>query len=140
MTLKDPLVIAIIRGLYTAVGMAALTGLTAFATTNDTRGALITGALAFLGALGFRGGVEGAIDQGKGPRQEESPAVVFDAGFQAGLREGAGPPRLVPNAPNFIPPVDFDQPYHRDPRDGTPHPGNSPTQCQWCLAVKPVTP
>lgn len=103
MTLKDPLVIAIIRGLYTAVGMAALTGLTAFATTNDTRGALITGALAFLGALGFRGGVEGAStrERGRGrkSRLRWCSTLDFRLAFARGQARHASSPTLRTSSP-----------------------------------------
>ena len=142
MTLRDPIVIATIRGLYTAVGMAALMWLTVYSTTNDERASWIAAGLAFLGALGFRGGVEGAIDQRKGPREEEVPEP---------------PPRIVraPGAPGRdfhdmfsrttpslgpIPPIDFDKPYHYDPTHMTRHPGPSREGCPWCLAEsKPAT-
>jgi hypothetical protein len=120
MTLRDPIVIAIIRGLYTAVGMGSLMWLTVYSATNDTRAAWIAGALAFLGALGFRGGVEGAIDQRKGPRPDE-PWEPTPAQRHARL------------APGPVPVIDFDDPYHIG-KDDQRHPGQDPTKCQWCIA------
>ena len=63
MTLRDPLVIATIRGLLTALGQGALTGLTTYQVSGNAGDSLVVGAIAFLIALGIRGGVEGVYDQ-----------------------------------------------------------------------------
>lgn len=152
MTLRDPIVIATIRGLLTALGQGALTGLTAYQVSDNAGDSLVVGAIAFLIALGIRGGVEGVYDQRKGPRED----AINDATNREYLRPKAivGEPRAVrpPGTPGRdfhdmfsrdpaanlapVPTVDFDQPYHRDTRDGTPHPGNTSAGCQWCLAKK----
>lgn len=61
--MRDPMTIAVIRGAYTAIGAGALAFLTSLSVGTDARGALIVGGISALGALGFRGGVEGFVDQ-----------------------------------------------------------------------------
>lgn len=131
MTLRDPIVIATIRGLLTALGQAAFTGLTTYQVTGNTGDSFVVAALAFLVALGIRGGVEGAWDQRKGPRDEEVP--------EPPLVRGANKPAVVvrrQSGPGPIPPIDFDQPYHYSSVDDkTRHPGvNWPDGCPWCIA------
>ncbi len=61
--MKDPIVVAAIRGLYTAVGMAGATFLGAlYVDVNLTKAGIMAG-IAFFASLGFRGGIEGTIDQ-----------------------------------------------------------------------------
>ena len=126
MSTKDPIFIAILRGLYTAVGMGGLMFLTVLSTTNDTRAALIAAGLAFLGALGFRGGVEGAIDQRKGPR----PEVNIPPEFGVEIAAATARHRMV------IPGVELghdDDDYHFGWQDGKEHRGPTPDVCNICV-------
>ena len=118
MNLQSPIVIATIRGLYTALGMAALSWLTVYSTTNgDTKAASITAAFAFLGALGFRGGLEGIYDQGR--KKEAEEALL------------AGDPTwLKPAVADAL--IDFDKYYHFSTLDDGRHPGKYSEQCDIC--------
>lgn len=133
MTLRDPIVIATIRGLLTAFGQAAFTGLTTYQVTNNAGDSFVVGAIAFLVALGFRGGVEGVWDQRKGPRPEEPsivrrPNIAYDA--------SPGPVSWPESSfPGPIPPIDLDEPYHFS--GDVRHPGQNSVGCQWCLANPP---
>jgi len=121
MNLQSPIVIATIRGLYTALGMAALSWLTVYSTTNgDTKAASITAAFAFLGALGFRGGLEGIYDQG---RKKESEAALL-AERNSDL---TWPKLTVADAL-----IDFDKDYHFSTLDDGRHPGKYSEQCDIC--------
>jgi hypothetical protein len=62
MNAGSPLVAAIMRGAYIAIGSGLLTGLMAAQQGLDDRGAIIVGGISALLALGFRGGIEGAYD------------------------------------------------------------------------------
>lgn len=67
---------ALIRGLYNALGTFFVTFLTAYATTDDVRASAITGAIAALGVLGFRGGVEGLHDSRRQKTGNVKPSDV----------------------------------------------------------------
>lgn len=56
---------ALLRGLYVAFVAGGLAFLTAWQQTDDAKGSAITGGIAFLGALGIRGGLEGTLDAGR---------------------------------------------------------------------------
>lgn len=135
MTLRDPIVIATIRGLLTALGQAAFTGLTTYQVTGSASDSFVVAALAFLVALGIRGGVEGVWDQRKGPREEPVPELSPRAVHPPGA-----PGRDFhdmfsrPPGPGPIPLVDFDKAYHYDPTHMTRHPGPSREGCPWCIA------
>lgn len=53
---------AIIRSLFQAFGMGAVTFLTTWSATDDWKVIAITTGLSFLGPLGFRGAAEGLLD------------------------------------------------------------------------------
>lgn len=126
-SLRDPIIIATIRGLLTAVGQALFTGLTVYQVTGDGGDAALVGALAFLTALGIRGGVEGVWDQRKGPRPvEQNIPPRFAEDIIAAQRY-----EVVPRAPVTPEPVDFDQPYHYGPQGGR-HIGEHSSKCHWC--------
>lgn len=56
---------ACLRALYSAIIASAVSSLTVYQTTNDTKASIITGSLAGLSILATRGGVEGAFDQNR---------------------------------------------------------------------------
>jgi len=56
---------ALLRGLYVAVVVGLIAGLTVLQQSANTRNAIITGLLSFLGALGVRGGIEGVSDSAR---------------------------------------------------------------------------
>lgn len=60
---SSPQATALIRGLYLAAGMFALGFLTVWATTDEYKAPIISGGIMALGALGFRTGLEGRLDQ-----------------------------------------------------------------------------
>ena len=60
-----PLQTAILRGAYQAIGAALVAFLPAYAVTDDLKGPIISGALAALWALGFRGAAEGLFDRAR---------------------------------------------------------------------------
>jgi len=66
---------ALLRGFYVAVVVGLIAGLTVLQQSNDARNAIITGALSFLGALGVRGGLEGAADSS---RQKSGDVISSD--------------------------------------------------------------
>ena len=126
MSLKDPIVIATLRGLLTALGQALFTALTTYQVTGNAGDSAIVGALAFLVALGIRGGVEGVWDQRNGPRPDDvpEPPARFEVPLRVTRDTGPGP----------IPPIDFDKPYHYASDGETRHPGNTKLDCPWCIA------
>lgn len=63
--MSDQLRVAIIRGAYDAIGTGAAAVLALMAQGAAMRTALITGGVLALASLGFRGGVEGAVDTSK---------------------------------------------------------------------------
>ena len=65
MNTNSTLTTALLRGLYVAVVAGAIAGLTVYQQTNNGHNAVITGLLSFLGALGVRGGLEGAVDSSR---------------------------------------------------------------------------
>lgn len=72
---------ALLRSLYLAVIAGCTAGLTAFNTTNNnTRAALITGALAALAVIGGRGGIEGTIDSARQGNGQVAPSDVQPLG------------------------------------------------------------
>lgn len=62
MTAGSPLAAAFLRGVYLAIGSFLFAFLPAWAVTDDLKAPLISGGLAALWALGFRGGFEGNFD------------------------------------------------------------------------------
>ena len=54
--------VAIVRGLYQAIGALGATTLATFAASSDWTTSLVAGGMAFFSALGFRGAWEGAVD------------------------------------------------------------------------------
>jgi len=62
MNLNSPMATAILRSVYLAAGSGALVFLTTYAAVDDLRGAILSGGIAALSALGFRGGLEGRYD------------------------------------------------------------------------------
>lgn len=66
---------AVLRGIYVAVVAGLIAGITTYQTTDDEKAAILTGALAFLGALGVRGGIEGIADTS---RQEKGKVLTSD--------------------------------------------------------------
>jgi hypothetical protein len=71
---------AMLRGLYVAIVAGAIAGLTVYQQTNNGHNALITGVLSFLGALGVRGGIEGAVDSSRQSAGAVSSSDVQPAG------------------------------------------------------------
>lgn len=67
---------AILRGLYTAILSGLAAGVTAYATTDDEKGAILTGVIAALAALGFRGGIEGTFDSARQDASDVRPSDV----------------------------------------------------------------
>jgi hypothetical protein len=67
---------AVLRGLYNAVGTGAAAFLTCYATTDDAKTAAIVAGITALGALGFRGGIEGAADAIRDARCDVRPGDV----------------------------------------------------------------
>jgi uncharacterized membrane protein YebE (DUF533 family) len=61
MNLQSPMATALLRGTYWALGSGALIFLTTYGTTDELKASLISGGIAALGALGFRG-AEGKYD------------------------------------------------------------------------------
>lgn len=53
---------AVLRSVYLALGSFAVAFLPAWAVTDELKGPIISGGLAALWALGFRGAVEGGFD------------------------------------------------------------------------------
>jgi len=70
---------ALLRGLYVAVVVGLIAGLTVYQQSNNGRNAIITGALSFLGALGVRGGLEGSVDS-----KRQSAGNVSNSDVQPG--------------------------------------------------------
>jgi hypothetical protein len=62
MTGGSPYATAFLRGLYMALGSGLVAFLPAWAVTDDLKAPIISGAMAALFALGFRGGFEGNFD------------------------------------------------------------------------------
>ena len=62
MTGGSPQATAALRGLYQAIGQAALVALTTWAVTDDVKVIVIAAGTAALLALGFRAGFEGGFD------------------------------------------------------------------------------
>jgi len=134
-----PLFIAILRGAYTAAGAGALMFLTVLSASSDMKVALIAGGIAALVALGFRGGVEGVIDQRRA--NKESPAawprmkvttgnVTRDIPSDGPLYIGADD-HSAEGIRRDIPAVDFDEPYHRT-EEGEAHIGHTSKLCPLC--------
>ncbi|MCG3176889.1 MAG: hypothetical protein MOGMAGMI_01853 [Candidatus Omnitrophica bacterium] len=63
MNTNNALTTAILRGFYAALIAGLLAGLTASQQGSTDREAVIIGAIAALGVLGARGGIEGVYDQ-----------------------------------------------------------------------------
>lgn len=76
MNANTPLGTAVLRGLYNALCTGAVAFLTCYATTDDVKASLIVGGIAALGALGFRGGVEGGLDALRDARGQVLPGDV----------------------------------------------------------------
>lgn len=66
---------AIVRGAYNAIGTGAVTFLVLWASVG-LKAACIAGGIAALGALGFRGGGEGAVDSRRAAANEVKPSDV----------------------------------------------------------------
>ena len=71
---------AVLRGVYNALGAGAAAFLTCYATTDDAKAALIVAGITALGALGFRGAVEGVSDARRNARGDVRPGDVGGAG------------------------------------------------------------
>lgn len=71
---------ALLRGLYVAVVVGLIAGLTVLQQSSDTRNAIITGLLSFLGALGVRAGIEGTVDAARQGNGQVSPSDVQPVG------------------------------------------------------------
>lgn len=67
---------ALVRGLYAAVGAGLLAFLTCYATTDDAKASAITAGITALGALGFRGGIEGTLDANRDAADKVLPGDV----------------------------------------------------------------
>jgi LytS/YehU family sensor histidine kinase len=67
---------AILRGVYVAVVVGLIAGLSAYKVDHQTTSDIITGLLAGLGALGIRGGVEGVVDANRQAKGAVSPSDV----------------------------------------------------------------
>jgi hypothetical protein len=76
MNTNSTLTTALLRGLYVAVVVGLIAGLTVYQQSTDGRNAIITGALSFLGALGVRGGIEGTVDSARQASNNVSPSDV----------------------------------------------------------------
>lgn len=129
----DPIVVATIRGLYTAVGMGAFMWLTVYSTTDDAGAAWVAFGFAFLGALGFRAGVEGVIDQQRAgkmgvPERWVEPPEGFDEAIVGAQRFDAGIPVMSPPPAGWSV-TDFDSDYHFT--DDGRHLGKS-VDCKLC--------
>ena len=66
---------AALRALYAAIIAGLVAGITTYQTTDDTKAAILTGALAALSMLGYRGVGEGAYDA---KRQDEGKVSKAD--------------------------------------------------------------
>ena len=75
--------VALIRGSYNAVGSGLFVALMTWATTDSLKTIAIAAGTAALGVLGFRGGLEGAIDSSRAAQGRVSAA---DVGQQAPAR------------------------------------------------------
>lgn len=107
MTLSEPIVVAFIRGLLTALGQAMFTGIVTYQATGSGEDAVLVGALTFLSALGIRGGVEGVYDQRRnGSVDAQEPAAEAE---------------------------DPEVGYHFSPKDGKRHRGVGPADCAVCI-------
>jgi hypothetical protein len=71
---------AVLRGLYNALGAGAAAFLTSYAVTDDVKGSLIVAGITALGALGFRGAVEGLADVRRDIRGDVRPGDVGGKG------------------------------------------------------------
>ena len=80
MNTSSTLTTAILRGLYVAVVTGLIAGLTAYQQTDQAKASIITGSLAFLGALGVRGAFEGMIDSARQANGNVSPSDVQPSG------------------------------------------------------------
>lgn len=67
---------AILRGFYQALGSGTLVFLITWGTTDQLKGPIIGGCVAALGALGFRGGVEGSLDAQRQKNGDVKPSDV----------------------------------------------------------------
>jgi hypothetical protein len=70
---------AILRGVYVAVVVGLIAGLSAYKVDHQTTSDIITGLLAGLGALGIRGGVEGVVDANRKARSARATCRRTDA-------------------------------------------------------------
>jgi len=68
-----------LRALYNAAGAGAVALLTTYSVTDSWEDALIVAAITALGALGFRGGVEGLADM---RRDAEGKRLPGDVGME----------------------------------------------------------
>ena len=64
------------RGVYNALGAGAAAFLTCYATTDDVKAAAIVAGITALGALGFRGVIEGVADANRDARGDVLPGDV----------------------------------------------------------------
>lgn len=76
--MNNPLVVALIRAAYGALGTGAAVALATWATTNDPKTIIIATGTAVLGILGFRGVGEGVFDQRTKPDMNRPPATNMD--------------------------------------------------------------
>jgi hypothetical protein len=152
MTLSDPIVVAFIRGLLTALGQAMFTGIVTYQATGSGEDAVLVGALTFLSALGIRGGVEGVYDQ---RRSKPEPASVEGFGEYMRISARSRAQTAQDDAPVAAQegrhvlrttitnstdkdvvlnePIELGQDYHYGPKDGKLHRGVSPTDCAVCI-------
>ena len=76
MNVEGTFTTALLRGLYVAIVAGAIAGLTAYQQNDDEKAAIITGLMAFFGALAMRGGLEGVVDNGRQKRADVKPSDV----------------------------------------------------------------
>jgi hypothetical protein len=76
--MSDQMKVAIMRGAYDALGTGAAAFLASYALTNNLRNSLIQGGIMALTSLGFRGGVEGAVDTNKALQQLQQQVATLD--------------------------------------------------------------
>jgi hypothetical protein len=91
MTAGSPLAAAFLRGIYLAIGSFLFAFLPAWAVTEDIKGPLISGGLAALWALGFRGGFEGNFDTSRASNNDVRASDVPVAAPDVVVTEPAKP-------------------------------------------------
>jgi hypothetical protein len=91
MTGASPMTTAFMRSVYMAIGAGLVAFLPAWAATDDLKAPIISGALAALWALGFRGGVEGSFDTSRAANNDVRDSDVPVAAPDVQVIEPAKP-------------------------------------------------